>query len=159
MERDEGDRRTEPIRSAARAVLARHAGVAAAYLFGSVARGTERPDSDVDVGIVYRASCPRSVREDLAGELVRALSHATGRECIDVVDLAVQGPLFCHRVLSEGRLLYEADRGARLDFESETIVRAIDFLPTYRLATAGKARALRRWLRRSGLLRARTPPP
>jgi hypothetical protein len=63
------------------------------------------------------------------------------------VDLEAQGPIFCHRVLCEGRRLYEGDHQRRVDFESEVIVRAHDFRPTYDLATRGKPAALRRWLR------------
>ncbi|HLX06943.1 MAG TPA: nucleotidyltransferase domain-containing protein, partial [Thermoanaerobaculia bacterium] len=33
-------------------------GLAAAYLFGSVARGTSRPESDVDVGVLFSAIPP-----------------------------------------------------------------------------------------------------
>jgi predicted nucleotidyltransferase len=36
-------------------------GIAAAWLFGSVARGTARPDSDVDVGILYQEDPPRTL--------------------------------------------------------------------------------------------------
>ena len=34
------------------AARAESEGIAAAWLFGSVARGTARPDSDVDIGIL-----------------------------------------------------------------------------------------------------------
>ena len=36
-------------------------GIAAAYLFGSVARGTARPESDVDVGILYSEDPPHTL--------------------------------------------------------------------------------------------------
>lgn len=42
--------------------------------------------------------------------------------------------------------MYEGDRDRRIDFESETMVRAFDFWPTYELATRGKEQALRAWL-------------
>lgn len=59
--------------------LMHHAVVRVALLFGSYARGSERPDSDVDVAVLG----PDIDRLALAG----ALSTKIGRE-VDVVDLA-----------------------------------------------------------------------
>lgn len=136
---------TDALVAGIREVLAAVPEVAAAYLFGSVARGTPRDDSDLDIGVVY----PRGVRshERIAPTLASALARATGFEHVDVVDLAAQGSIFAHRVLCDGRLVYEADRERRIDFESDTMRYAFDFMPTYRIATAGKPAALRRWLR------------
>jgi hypothetical protein len=64
-----------------------------------------------------------------------------------VIDLEVQGPILGHRVLLEGRRIYVADEARRVDFESDTLVRAFDFRPTYELATRGKVAAMRRWRR------------
>jgi len=145
----------EALRAATTAVLQRHSDVAAAYVFGSVARGTADAESDVDIGVVYRATVRSSAHDDLADELAIAVGRATGTERVDVVDLGAQGPIFCHRVLCEGALIHEADRARRVDFESDTIVRAIDFRPTYEIATRGKATALRQWLRDAQLVRTR----
>lgn len=138
------------------------AGAAAVYVFGSVARGTARPDSDLDVGVVFGRDLDAASRERTANALSRALVKAVGLERVDVVDLEVQGPIFAHRALLEGVLVHEADRARRVDFESDTVVRALDFRPTYELATRGKATALRRWLRerhdpRSPPVEARPP--
>jgi predicted nucleotidyltransferase len=43
------------------AARAEKEGIAAAWLFGSVARGTARPDSDVDIGILYQEDPPRTL--------------------------------------------------------------------------------------------------
>lgn len=129
--------------------------MAAAYLFGSVARGEAGPESDLDIGIVYRERCAGD-HDRLAPELALALGRASGIELVDVVDLEAQGPIFGHRVLCEGWRLYEADAGRRIDFESETIVRALDFRPTYDLATRDKPAALRRWLEKRYDLRPGT---
>jgi predicted nucleotidyltransferase len=139
-------------------VLASIPEVEVAYLFGSVARDQARADSDLDVGIVY----PRtgtlggssSIHGRLAPVIATAIARATGRELVDVVDLAAQGPIFGLAVLIEGRCIYEGNRRRRIDFESDTISRAHDFRPTYDLATRGKVSALRRWLRRRYDLRS-----
>lgn len=143
-------------------LTAREPSVAAVYVFGSVARGTARPDSDLDVGVVFVRGTGAGTRDRIADALGVALGAATGIERVDVVDLEAQGPIFAHRVLCEGALAHEGDRARRVDFESDTVVRALDFRPTYELATRGKATALRRWLRerydlRSGSVEARPP--
>jgi predicted nucleotidyltransferase len=110
---------------------ARPEGIAAVYLFGSVARGTARADSDVDVGVLLTAAPPSTLDAqpyELEAELERLLG-------IDVqvvvlnrapVDLRV-------RVLREGRLLVDADRDVRIGFEVRTRNEAFDFEPILRL--------------------------
>jgi uncharacterized protein len=138
----------EVSRELLRDLFARHSEIAATYLFGSHARGEARPWSDLDLAVLFRRSVPRSVRDRLAAELIAEISRATGIEEIDLVDLEEQGPIFAHAVLCEGARLHEADHARRVDFESETVTRALDFRPTYEIATRGKATALRGWLRR-----------
>lgn len=138
-----------PIDRAIAAVLEGFPSVAAAWLFGSEARGQARPDSDVDIGILLRD--PRlgalDVHAELAVMAARLEAVAPGR-VIDLVMLEPQGPVFCHRVLFEGRLVYEADHARRLDFETETCVRYFDWLPTHRLASRVAMADVRAWLER-----------
>lgn len=129
------------------ALLGSYPQVAAAYVFGSVARGKPRADSDLDVGVVFREPNMRDRnRFLLLGELGGRLEGLGGFASVDVVDLERQGPIFCHRALAEGRRIYEADRERRVDFESETYVRAFDFRPTYEIAARQYLRGFRRWL-------------
>ena len=51
----------EPLESRLRTVLAGRGEVVAAYLFGSVARGTATPTSDVDVAILPAAKPPPTI--------------------------------------------------------------------------------------------------
>lgn len=122
--------------------------VAAVYLFGSHARGDARPDSDVDLGVVFRRRGDTALDHYLLlGDLASRLEAPVGGRLIDLVVLEPQGPIFCHRVLSEGRLVYEGDRERRIDFESDTYVRYFDFKPTYDIATRGWLEATQRRLR------------
>jgi predicted nucleotidyltransferase len=64
-------------------------GVRLAYLFGSRARGTARPDSDLDVAVAYAGEADSVQREILRRRVVAALTDALGAvgERADVVDL------------------------------------------------------------------------
>jgi predicted nucleotidyltransferase len=136
-----------PIAAELAAVLERHREVAAAYVFGSVARGDATADSDLDVGIVF-ARRGDTAREhvDLIGAIAAEIEGVGGFRRVDIVVLESQGPIFCHRVLAEGALVYERDPERRVDFESDVLVRAFDFRPTYEIATRGQIAAFRRWL-------------
>jgi uncharacterized protein len=133
------------LRDAIARVLARVPEVAVAYVFGSVARGEARADSDLDVGLVYAAGAG-GAHGRVVDACLGPLMAETGFAAIDLIDLEAQGPIFAHAALCESALVYESSRSRRVDFESETFSRALDFRPTYDLATRGKVRALRHWL-------------
>jgi predicted nucleotidyltransferase len=60
--------------------MLKQAGVVEAYLFGSVARGEDRPESDIDVLVTF--DHPFKLVEQL--NLMVQLSHLTGRD-VEVV--------------------------------------------------------------------------
>lgn len=116
-------------------VVARRPEIAAAWLFGSHARGEAREDSDVDIAILFRDPEATAARHHrLLGSLALDLEHALGAP----IDLAVlvdrTSPIFVHRVLIEGRLVHELDRSRRVAFEARAHVRYLDFQPTWALA-------------------------
>ncbi len=141
-----------------REVLREYPGVAAVYLFGSVFRGTDREGSDLDLALLLERDRAEEERHRLLGDLAARLEVVAAPRPIDLVVLNGQGPVFCHQVLLEGCLVYEHNREWRIDFESDTIVRAIDFRPTLEIATRGYLPAYRRWLR-SFRERTRHPTP
>lgn len=143
MDPDELARRMRP-------VLERYRELAAAWLFGSAARGELRPDSDVDVGIVFRRRGETALdHHRLLGDLASRLEEITAPYPVDLVALEDQGPTSCHRALIEGKRILEADRERRIDFESDTIVRALDFRPTWEIAARGQVEGMKRWLKRT----------
>ncbi len=100
------------------ALFADQPDVAAAYLFGSAARGEATPRSDLDVAVLL-APAPSSPQEEW--ERREALSKALSRiadRLVDVVILNQAPPLLCHQVLREGRRIYERDLEARIEFEA-----------------------------------------
>lgn len=85
-------------------LLQTHEEIGAAWLFGSVASGTARPTSDLDVAVL--AAEPLSA--DGKTELIEHLARETGRP-VDLIDLqATHGPIV-GRILREGRRLFCTD--------------------------------------------------
>lgn len=108
-------------------VVAQAPGVAAAYVFGSVARGESRPESDVDVGVLYTEQPPATL-QGVVGDLRRVLQRALGRE-VDLVVLNDAPPDLVHRVLRDGVLVCDRDRPTRLAFEVKSRNAYWDVLP------------------------------
>jgi predicted nucleotidyltransferase len=102
-------------------------GSAAAYLFGSVARGTAGPDSDVDVGVLYSEDPPLSL-----DGLGREIENELGLR-IRCVDLNRAAPELVFRILNGSDLLFEGDRQARVRFEVQSRNEYWDFEPVLRL--------------------------
>jgi len=104
--------------------------VLAAYLFGSHATGEARPESDVDVAVLLSETDEMKRfkrRLGLMGEVEEALS----RRPADVVVLNDAPPLLAHQVLRHGRLIFERDQGARVEFEVRTGKVYADLQPMY----------------------------
>ncbi len=98
-------RRSWKVLSALRAALRTEHNVRFALLFGSVARGTSAPGSDVDVLVTLRDG-----RLERVVELSAKLTDATGRR-VDVVRLedAESEPSFLADVIADGRVLVDRE--------------------------------------------------
>jgi predicted nucleotidyltransferase len=80
--------------------------VEAALVFGSVARGDARPDSDLDLAVRWASPQARQqVEQDLLTWIGR-LSVAAERE-VHLVDLERADPPLARRVLAEGKVLMD----------------------------------------------------
>jgi predicted nucleotidyltransferase len=102
-------------------------GIAAAYLFGSMARGTAGPGSDVDVGVLYLQDPPLTLAGmgfRLEGEIEGLLGVPAQVVVLNraPVDLVV-------RVLRDGKLLVDRDRPKRIRFEVKTRFEFLDLEP------------------------------
>lgn len=108
-------------------------------MFGSHARGEAKPSSDVDIGI-WLERAPTTFNEhpfELAADLEQELGLP--------VDLVVPNTApsdLVHRVLSDGVLLVERDRSARVRFEVRARNDYFDMLPirnAYRLRDGARS--------------------
>lgn len=106
-------------------------GIAAAWLFGSVARGTQRAGSDVDVGVLYSEDPPKTLA-GLGFGLQDELEEALGLP-VQVVVLNRAPVDLIVRVLRDGKLLVERDRSRRVGFEVRSRNEYWDLAPYLRL--------------------------
>lgn len=108
-------------------ILPEYPEVTAAYLYGSVARG--EPAADLDIALLLHARPDIARLEQLTARL-QAKGAPKGPE-LDVRPLSGTSPRFRANVLREGRLLYEADRERRIEFEARALSEWLDFKPTW----------------------------
>jgi predicted nucleotidyltransferase len=105
--------------------------IAAAYVFGSVASGRARSDSDVDVAVLLARPLSASRALSYRLKLMAEFGSALHRSDVDLVLLNDASPLLAHRVLSKGRLAFERSRSARVRFQVQTASRYADVVPMY----------------------------
>jgi predicted nucleotidyltransferase len=115
-------------------VLSRDSRIAYALLFGSVARGSVHPASDVDIAIGLVPGAHYS--SHAVGALVSDLEHASGRT-VDLVILGEAGPALAHRVFRDGRPLFVRDARQLVEHKTRAILDYLDFRPLEQLAARG----------------------
>jgi len=107
--------------------LTRPDGIIAAYLFGSVARGTAGARSDVDVAVLYAAAPPATL-EGLPLDLEGRIGQLLGRP-VQVIVLNTAPVGLVHRVLRDGVLLLDSAKSARIRFEVRSRNEFFDLQP------------------------------
>jgi len=137
------DNRLQQLRSRIVEVLSGEAAVAAAYLYGSVARGVATSQSDVDVAVVLERELDMRARGAALRRLNMLLRRAVqGAEfdvrCLGELPVAVAG-----RVVTEGTLIFERDPALRVAAEVRARMLYHDFLPFEQRGTAEGLAGLR----------------
>ena len=108
--------------------------VAYALVFGSSARGTAGPHSDLDVAIGLAAGIRLAPLE--LGALVCRLEEAAGKP-VDLVLLEEAPPGLAYRVFRDGRPILERDRRAMVERKTRAILEYLDFQPIEELFARG----------------------
>lgn len=107
------------------AAAIRRAGVRLLVVFGSAARGAERAESDLDVGVLFDGERPRgSDPYDPRLEVVASAVQAD--RPVDLVLLDEADPLLLREVALDGRPVFEAEPGAFEGFRLRAIKRYLD---------------------------------
>ena len=118
--------------------------IVALYLFGSVAQGRATRISDVDIAVLLHHE--EAETENLFEKRLRLivdLMELLGESNVDLVVLNEAPPLLCHRILTEGELLYSRDEGERARFEARKVLEYLDFKPVLELQHAYMRRRLK----------------
>ena len=108
-------------------LLARHPSVVMAFVFGSLAAGHARSDSDLDLAVSTVTPLAPQARIDLIADLAVAFGRP-----IDLIDLTqTHGPLL-HQILTRGRLIVCKDRSRYADLLLRMLYEEADYMPYYR---------------------------
>jgi len=132
-------RQDEPdatVRAAIVSVLQRHPSVTMAILFGSLAAGRGRLDSDLDLAVSTTAPLTVVARVELIDELAAAVGRP-----IDLIDLTqAHGPLL-QQVLTTGRLMLCRNRTEYAELMRRQAYEEADLMPYYRRILATRRQA------------------
>ncbi|CUH97865.1 hypothetical protein P22_4013 [Propionispora sp. 2/2-37] len=119
-----------------------HNKISAAWLFGSVAKGTIRKDSDIDIAILFQHNLSAAERFDLRLEIMDGAEALTGIRT-DVIDME-SAPLFLqYQVRKTGKLLVEKDRQRRVEFDVRSRREYFDFQPVLERRAAALLKKIR----------------
>lgn len=105
-----------------------------ALLFGSAARGTSHPASDLDVAIGVGEGTRLTAWE--LGDLLSRLESVTSRK-VDLVVLEEAPVTLAYRVFRDGQLLFERDHRLLARRKAEAILAYLDFRPLEELCERG----------------------
>lgn len=108
-------------------VMARHASVVTAILFGSTATGHARPDSDLDLAIA--TVTPLTSEGRIA--LIEDLALTFGRP-VDLIDLDHTHSPLLHRILTQGHMILCNDRTRYAELLLRMVYEEADVMPYYR---------------------------
>jgi len=117
-----------------REVLAGFPELILALVFGSVAKGLQRIDSDLDIAVVAK----QALTADEKIVIISALAEKTGRP-VDLVDLKVVGEPLLGQIVQHGRRLLGSD-GEYGRLISRHLFEQADFMP-YRNRILAERRA------------------
>jgi len=115
------------VQSAIRQVLARHPSIAVAILFGSLAAGRERTDSDLDLAVASTTPLSPQTRIQLIEELAVA-----SRRPIDLIDLDQTYSPLLQQILTKGCLIICTDRTRYANLLLRVVYEEADVMPYYR---------------------------
>lgn len=113
---------TDDIIKRLEAFFAPHSGIELVLLFGSLAQGTARPDSDMDIAVRYR----QALTQEQRAKLIEQLALQFGR-AVDLIDMHTVGEPLLGQIFKGKRVLGSNEVYARC--LTRHWIDAADFLP------------------------------
>ncbi len=101
--------------------------VAAAFIFGSQARGTSSPGSDLDIAILPKPGAPQDHLRAL--QYTNDLMNLLHRQDVDVVMLDRAPPLLLHRVARDGEVIFATSNTVVAEFVIHAVQQFEDTRP------------------------------
>jgi len=98
--------------------LTEHPAIFVAFLYGSHATGRVNSGSDIDIALLYDRNLLPDVEQRL--QLVDNLISITKRD-VDLLILNDASPIICMQVLRKGKIIFERNHQAYLDFFVKTV--------------------------------------
>ncbi len=103
----------------------------AVYLFGSVATGDIKPLSDIDIAVYFYPCTSKEQMSSIENHLYLELCNTLGTDEIDLVNLNIAPLSMQYGALRNKKLIFCSNPKEVVDFESNTILRYLDFKPIY----------------------------
>lgn len=105
-------------------VLAGEKGLKLAIIYGSVAAGNMRSDSDVDLAVLFDHPLSAEHKMELAARLERELLRN-----VDLVDLSIISGTILKQILCRGRVLFQKEGGVLAEQLRKMIYNQADMMP------------------------------
>lgn len=109
-------------------ILKKRKEIRIAYLYGSVARGTSKEGSDIDIAIVLKD--PKTIdknhffESEIALEIEKSIKKKVDARIINNATIR-----FVYQVLKYGKLLFASSEKDRVEFETRATEMYFDFRP------------------------------
>jgi uncharacterized protein len=107
----------------------RHPEIEVAYIFGSVAQRKSSELSDIDLAILVdrQQVNETAYRYGYKAEIITDLIRLLKTNKVDLVILNEANTLLKHRVLYNGKLIHSKNESKRIQFQTSTIDKYVDF--------------------------------
>jgi len=100
--------------------------VRVAYLFGSHAKDTAGPLSDLDVAVLLDERLNKQERFDLKLKLINGIAFILKTDNLDIVVMNEAPLLLNYNIIKEGKILDSKDEAERVRFETHILSQYLD---------------------------------
>lgn len=97
------------------------------YLLGSYAKGTVKPYSDIDFGVLFTSSLAKAEKFKTKISCISDLSSLLHTDAIDVIDLTAVSPMFQFEAIKERKEIYIRSEDTRVSFEKKVLSSYFDY--------------------------------